>query len=178
MRAAHRLQALQTLSSCCVDGRMENLVDSGFKVYSVVECPEWGELQCMVKDLCGLHSHFWGSDKINSFPVCRSPAGFDGNAKAKYDNPGFRLFAGMHEATYPLFRDALLPLMAGAPDKEGTCKTNGLEWGVEWTRYHEVSERMSKDGLAQKLAGDLFDFLDANRPKTFLHGDFNPGNIW
>ena len=31
--------------------------------------------------------------------------------------------------------------------------------------------------LGQKAMGDIFDLLDT-RPWTFVHSDFNPGNIW
>ena len=157
---------------------MENLVQAGYKVFSVVDCPTWGEMQYTVKDLCGMHAHFWKSEALNEFPVCMAPKGCKGLTRAKYDNDGFRQFAGLQPATYPLFRDALLPLMAGCPDKAGTCKTNGTEWGPEWKRYHEVSESMSQNNRAQTLVGELIDFMDAARPMSFIHGDFNPGNLW
>lgn len=49
---------------------MENLVDSGWQVYSITECPTYEECCEIFKDIAKLHSHYWQDDaKLSTFPV-------------------------------------------------------------------------------------------------------------
>ena len=78
---------------------MENMVSKGYEVYSAERTPSYGELNAILKDLVKLHATCWRDEAASVFPMCPRPG--------HYDNPGFRDFAGLMPACWPLVRDTL-----------------------------------------------------------------------